>query len=77
VENGSSIAKGIDVLSGASNNTNSVFLHLLENPRLCDRSAVKMSGSRISDNDGSSSPANDSDDRGNSAMRSESSNDGI
>jgi hypothetical protein len=50
VEDGSSIAKGIDVLIGVSNNTNSVFLHLLENPRLCDRSAVEMLGSRISDN---------------------------
>jgi hypothetical protein len=49
VQDGSSISKGVDVLSGVSNDINSVFLHLLENPRLCDRSAVEMSGSRISD----------------------------
>jgi hypothetical protein len=50
VQDGSSISKGVDVLSGVSNDINSVFLHLLENPRLCDRSAVEMSGSRITDN---------------------------
>ena len=50
VQDGSSISKGVDVLSGVSNDINSVFLHLLENPRLCDRSAVELSGSRISDN---------------------------
>jgi hypothetical protein len=43
VQDGSSISKGVDVLSGVSNDINSVFLHLLENPRLCDRSAVEMS----------------------------------
>jgi hypothetical protein len=41
VQDGSSISKGVDVLSGVSNDTNSVFLHLLENPRLCNRSAVE------------------------------------
>jgi hypothetical protein len=43
VQDGFSISKGVDVLGGVSNNINSVFLHLLENPRLCDRSAVEMS----------------------------------
>ncbi len=42
VQDGSSISKGVDVLSGVSNDINSVFLHLLENPRLCDRSAVEI-----------------------------------
>jgi hypothetical protein len=37
VQDGSSISKGVDVLSRVSNDTNSVFLHLLENPRLCGR----------------------------------------
>jgi hypothetical protein len=41
VQDGSSISKGVDVLSRVCNNINSVFLHLLENPRLCDRSAVE------------------------------------
>jgi hypothetical protein len=43
VQDGSSISKGIGMLSGVSNDIDSVFLHLLENPRLCDRSAVEMS----------------------------------
>jgi hypothetical protein len=55
VQDGSSISKGVDVLSGVSNDINSVFLHLLENPRLCDRSAVQMS-STGTDNARSTSP---------------------
>jgi hypothetical protein len=43
VQDGSSISKGVAVLSRVSSDINSVFLHLLENPRLCDRSAVEMS----------------------------------
>jgi hypothetical protein len=54
VQDGSSISKGVDVLSRVCNDINSVFLHLLENPRLCDRGAVEMSGSRISSNNASS-----------------------
>jgi hypothetical protein len=38
---GSSISKGVEVLSRVNNDINCVFLHLLENPRLCDRSAVE------------------------------------
>jgi hypothetical protein len=45
VQDGSSISKGVQVLSRVSNDINSVFFHLLENPRLCDRSAVEMSSS--------------------------------
>jgi hypothetical protein len=41
VQDGSSISKGVDMLSRVSGNINCVFLHLLENPRLCDRSAVE------------------------------------
>jgi hypothetical protein len=41
IEDGSSISKGVEVLSRVHNDTNCVFLHLLENPRLCDRSAVE------------------------------------
>jgi hypothetical protein len=41
IEDGSSISKGVEVLIGVNNNINCVFLHLLENPRLCDRSAVE------------------------------------
>jgi hypothetical protein len=51
VQDGSSISKGIAVLSRVNNDINSVFLHLLENPRLCDRSAVEISSSiRNTDN---------------------------
>jgi hypothetical protein len=42
VQDGSSISKGVDVLSKVNNDINCVFLHLLENPRLCDSSAVEM-----------------------------------
>jgi hypothetical protein len=41
IEDGSSVSKGVEVLSGVNNDINCVFLHLLENPRLCDRSAVE------------------------------------
>jgi hypothetical protein len=37
VEDGSSISKGVDVLSAVSDEINCVFLHLLENPGLCNR----------------------------------------
>ncbi len=40
VQDGSSISKGVGVLSKVNDDVNCVFLHLLENPRLCDRSAV-------------------------------------
>jgi hypothetical protein len=43
VQDGSSISKGVAVLSRVNDDINSV-LHL-ENPRLCDRSAVEMSSS--------------------------------
>jgi hypothetical protein len=42
VQDGSSISKGVDVLSSVNSDLNCVFLHLLENPRLCDRRAVEM-----------------------------------
>jgi hypothetical protein len=60
VQDGSSISKGVQVLSRVSNDINSVFFHLLENPRLCDRSAVEMSSSfgNIDNAAGSTSPGN-------------------
>jgi hypothetical protein len=61
IEDGSSISKGVDVLSRVSSDINSVFFHLLENPRLCDRSAVEMSSSSIWNMDNtarSTSPGN-------------------
>jgi hypothetical protein len=60
IEDGSSILKGVAVLSRVSNDINSVFFHLLENPRLCDRSAVEMSSTSIGhmNNTGSTSPGN-------------------
>jgi hypothetical protein len=42
IEDGYSISKGVDVLSRVSNDIDCVFFHLLENPRLCDRSAVEI-----------------------------------
>jgi hypothetical protein len=45
VQGGSSKSKGVHVLSRVSSSINSVFLHMLENPTLCDRSAVEMSSS--------------------------------
>lgn len=40
IVDGSSISKGVEVLSAVSNDINCLFLHLLENPSLCERSAV-------------------------------------
>jgi hypothetical protein len=56
-EEGSSVSKGVEVLSAVSNDINCVFLHLLENPRLCDRRAVE-DASDSTDNGGSTSPVN-------------------
>jgi hypothetical protein len=55
IEDGSSISKGVEVLSAVSNDINCVFMHLLENPRLCDRRAVEAA-SDSTDNGGSTSP---------------------
>jgi hypothetical protein len=51
VQDGSSISKGIAVLSRVNNDINSVFLHLLENPRLCDRGAIETSSRSIGNMD--------------------------
>jgi hypothetical protein len=42
IQDGSSISKGVEVLSSVNDDINCVFLHLLENPRLCDRTAVEV-----------------------------------
>jgi hypothetical protein len=57
IEDGASISKGVKVLSAVSNEINCVFLHLLENPTLCDRSAVEtaVADSTCADNSGSTS----------------------
>jgi hypothetical protein len=55
VEDGSFILKGVEVLGRVNNDTDCVFLHLLENPRLCDRSAVEI-GSIGKSNSSSTSP---------------------
>jgi hypothetical protein len=39
IKEGSSISKGVNVLSAVSDEIDCVFLHLLENPSLCDRRA--------------------------------------
>ena len=40
IKDGSSISKGVDVLSAVSDEIDCVFLDLLENPSLCDRRAA-------------------------------------
>jgi hypothetical protein len=42
IEDGSSASKGVEVLSRVNHDINYVFMHLLENPRLCDRRAVEI-----------------------------------
>jgi hypothetical protein len=42
IEDGSSVSKGVEVLSAVRSDINCVFFHLLENPTLCDRSAVEI-----------------------------------
>jgi hypothetical protein len=46
IEDGSSISKGVDVLSAVNDDINCVFLHLLENPGLCNRRALETTRSR-------------------------------
>jgi hypothetical protein len=58
VQDGSSISKGVEVLSAVGNEINCVFLHLLENPRLCDRSAVETASDSVEGSKGSTSPTN-------------------
>jgi hypothetical protein len=42
IKDGSSISKGVEALSKVHDDVNCLFLHLLKNLRLCDRSAVEM-----------------------------------
>jgi hypothetical protein len=58
IEDGFSISKGVEVLSRVNNDINCVFLHLLENPRLCDRSAVEIVSTTDEINGRSSSSPN-------------------
>jgi hypothetical protein len=58
IEDGSSISKGVIVLSAVRSDINCVFLHLLENPRLCDRRAVEVASNSIEERSGSANPAN-------------------
>jgi hypothetical protein len=46
IKDGSSISKGVDVLSAVSDEIDCVFLHLLENPNLCDRRAAETTTGR-------------------------------
>jgi hypothetical protein len=55
IQDGSSVSKGVKVLSKVNTDINCVFIHLLENPRLCDRSAVEMVSDSNTDNGGSAS----------------------
>jgi hypothetical protein len=47
IKDGSSRKKGVDVLSAVSNYIDCVFLHLLENPSLCDRRAAETTPGRL------------------------------
>jgi hypothetical protein len=46
IKDGSSISKGVDVLSVVSDEIDCVFLHLLENPSLCDTRAAETATGR-------------------------------
>jgi hypothetical protein len=46
IKDGSSVSKGVDVLSAVSDEIDCVFLHLLENPSLCDRRAAEATTGR-------------------------------
>jgi hypothetical protein len=56
VQDGSSISKGVDVLSRVNDDINCLFFHLLENPTLCDRSAVEIVSTGESNISGSTNP---------------------
>jgi hypothetical protein len=43
IKDGSSVSKGVNVLSAVSDEIDCVFLHLLENPSLCDRRTAETS----------------------------------
>ena len=58
IEDGSSISRGVEVLSTVMYDTNCVFLHLLENPGLCDRRAVEKASDSADSTRGPRSPAN-------------------
>jgi hypothetical protein len=58
IEDGSSVSKGVKVLSAVRSDINCVFLHLLENPRLCDRSAVEAASDSTDKSGGSTSSVN-------------------
>jgi hypothetical protein len=58
IEDGYSVSKGVEVLSRVNNDINCVFLHLLENPRLCDRSAVEVASDRTEGSRESANPTN-------------------
>jgi hypothetical protein len=62
IEDGSSIAKGVKVRSGVSDDINCVLIHLLENPILCDRSAVEKVS--VDESNGSSTNPTDGSDGG-------------
>jgi hypothetical protein len=64
IEDGSSISKGVEVLIGVNNDINCVFLHLLENPRLCDRSAVEKMSAGESNGESMNAVAGMDSDRG-------------
>jgi hypothetical protein len=46
IKDGSSFSKGVDILSAVSDEIDCVFLHLLENPSLCDRKAADTTPGR-------------------------------
>jgi hypothetical protein len=58
IEDGSSVSKGVEVLSRVNGDINCVFLHLLENPRLCDRSTVEFASDITEESRESANPAN-------------------
>jgi hypothetical protein len=55
-----SAGKCQSVEQGVNNDINCVFLHLLENPRLCDRSAMEMVTGTGDSNGSSTNPTSSS-----------------
>jgi hypothetical protein len=56
IEDGSSVSKGVEVLISVRDDINCVFLHLLENPRLCNRSVVEPAIDSTEERRGSAYP---------------------
>jgi hypothetical protein len=60
IKDGSSISKGVEVLSAVNDDINCVSFHLLENPGLCDRRAPETTTTSTNLDKSSSTQENES-----------------